>query len=81
MWVWNPSSEGVGQAVSLANNNYLTVLAYADKTYFDLAYTQVCMNLDLLGQQGILIIYSSFIWRKQQVKLNPKLKPTKHNYY
>jgi hexosaminidase len=39
VWVWNPSSEGVGQAVSLANNNYPTVLAYADKTYFDLAYT------------------------------------------
>lgn len=39
IWVWNTSGTGVKQAVNLANNNYPTVLAYADKTYFDLAYT------------------------------------------
>ncbi len=39
VWVWNPSGEGVKQAVTLANNNYPTILAYADKSYFDLAYT------------------------------------------
>lgn len=39
VWVWNPSADGVKQAVTLANNNYPTVLAYADKAYFDLAYT------------------------------------------
>ncbi len=39
IWVWNPSGEGVKQAVTLANNNYPTILAYADKSYFDLAYT------------------------------------------
>ena len=39
VWVWNPSNIGVKQAANLANNNYPTVLAYADKTYFDLAYS------------------------------------------
>ncbi len=39
IWVWNTSPTGIKQAVNLANNNYPTVLAYADKSYFDLAYT------------------------------------------
>lgn len=39
VWVWSPSAQGIKQAVNLANNNYPTVLAYADKTYFDLAYS------------------------------------------
>ncbi|MEN9946198.1 MAG: hypothetical protein RLZZ293_584, partial [Pseudomonadota bacterium] len=39
VWVWNPSKEGIAQAVNLANHNYPTVLAYADRSYFDLAYS------------------------------------------
>lgn len=40
IWVWNPTNQGgIKQAVALANANYLVVLAFADKTYFDLAYT------------------------------------------
>lgn len=39
VWVWNTSKSGVQQAANLANNNYPTILAYADKSYFDLAYT------------------------------------------
>lgn len=38
IWVWNTSKDGINQAAMLANNNYQTVVAYADKTYFDLAY-------------------------------------------
>ncbi|MFZ9035371.1 MAG: family 20 glycosylhydrolase [Francisellaceae bacterium] len=39
-WVWNASTNGgMSQAINLAKNNYPTVLAYADKTYFDLAYS------------------------------------------
>lgn len=39
IWVWNPTnSGGIKQAVALANANYPVVLAFADKTYFDLAY-------------------------------------------
>lgn len=38
-WVWNTSEEGVYQSISLANHGYKTVLAFSDKTYFDLAYT------------------------------------------
>lgn len=39
VWVWNPSRDGIKQAANLANNNYPTILAYADKSYFDLAYS------------------------------------------
>lgn len=40
VWVWMPSQPmGMKQAVNLANKNYPTILAYADKTYFDLAYS------------------------------------------
>ena len=39
VWVWDPSNNGIKAASMLANKNYPTVLAYADKTYFDLAYT------------------------------------------
>jgi len=39
IWVWDPSSSGVKNAAKLATKNYPTVLAFADKTYFDLAYT------------------------------------------
>ncbi len=39
VWVWNTTTEGIAQAANLASNDYQTVLAFADKTYFDLAYT------------------------------------------
>jgi len=39
IWVWNTSNNGIKDTIILANKNYPTVLAYADKTYFDLAYT------------------------------------------
>ncbi len=39
IWVWNNSNDGISQAVELANNQYPTVLAFADQTYFDVAYS------------------------------------------
>lgn len=39
VWVWNSAKEGAEQAATLAQNNYPTVLAFSDKTYFDLTYT------------------------------------------
>ncbi|MSP53795.1 MAG: hypothetical protein EXR81_06070, partial [Gammaproteobacteria bacterium] len=39
VWVWNTSTPGIPQAVSLAQNHYPVVLAFADQNYFDLAYT------------------------------------------
>lgn len=39
VWVWNTTKLGIPQASTLANHGYQTVLAFADKTYFDLAYT------------------------------------------
>lgn len=39
VWVWSPSNEGVHHAAALANSGYKVVLAFADKTYFDLSYT------------------------------------------
>ena len=40
IWVWNKSdSGGITQAANLAKHGYPTVLAFADKTYFDLTYT------------------------------------------
>ncbi len=39
IYVWNVSNGGINQAVNLAKNGYPTVLAFADDTYFDLAYT------------------------------------------
>ncbi len=38
IWVWNPSKNGVNEAISLVNSGYPTVLAFADKSYFDIAY-------------------------------------------
>ncbi len=44
VWVWNTTGDlesggGMSQAIELANNDYPTVLAFADDNYFDLAYT------------------------------------------
>jgi hexosaminidase len=40
VWVWNTAqSLGIAQAQALAQNNYPTVLAFADDLYFDLTYT------------------------------------------
>lgn len=46
IYVWNPAHleslekvNGIYQAITLAENAYPTVLAFADNTYFDLAYT------------------------------------------
>ena len=45
VWVWHTSTadgsgvSGIGQAISLAQNGYPVVLAFADQNYFDLAYT------------------------------------------
>lgn len=40
IWAWNPSTQaGITQAQSLLQHHYPTVLAFADDTYFDLAYT------------------------------------------
>ncbi len=44
VWVWQPSGattdqQGIKAAATLINNNYHTVLAFADNTYFDLSYT------------------------------------------
>lgn len=40
IWVWNKSdSGGITQAVNMVKHGYPPVLAFADKTYFDLAYT------------------------------------------
>jgi hexosaminidase len=38
IWVWSNSDLGTRQAIKLINNKYPTVLAFSDKTYFDLAY-------------------------------------------
>ncbi|BBH54396.1 family 20 glycosylhydrolase [Fluviispira sanaruensis] len=38
VWLWNTTENGILQAVNLANNSYPVVLAFADQTYFDLAY-------------------------------------------
>ena len=39
VWVWDKSGPGVEQAVELIKKGYPTVLAFSDKTYFDLVYT------------------------------------------
>jgi hexosaminidase len=39
VWVWNTAAPGILQAISLAQNNYPVVLAFADENYFDVAYT------------------------------------------
>jgi len=45
VWVWNPSGSidgtdiGIKQAHNLIDKNYKTVLAFADNSYFDIAYT------------------------------------------
>ncbi len=38
VWVWNSSKGGVNDAITLADKGYPTVLAFADKSYFDIAY-------------------------------------------
>ena len=40
VWIWNESTGGLSQAVTLAQAGYPVVLDYANDTYFDLAYTQ-----------------------------------------
>ena len=39
VWIWEPSGNGIDQAVELAKMKYQVVLTFADNTYFDLAYT------------------------------------------
>lgn len=39
VWIWNTSDIGVNEATYLAQNDYPIVLAFADKTYFDIVYT------------------------------------------
>lgn len=39
IWVWSPSEKGIKEAITLAKEGYPTVLAFADDTYFDLAYS------------------------------------------
>lgn len=39
VWVWSNEDLGIKQASVLANAGYSTVLAFSDKTYFDLSYT------------------------------------------
>ncbi|MCP3965724.1 MAG: family 20 glycosylhydrolase [Lentisphaerae bacterium] len=39
VWVWIPSDNGIEQAQMLVRQKYPIVLAFADNTYFDLAYT------------------------------------------
>jgi hexosaminidase len=39
LYTWDTASNGIEQAINLAENGYPTVLAFADQTYFDLAYT------------------------------------------
>ncbi len=39
VWVWNNSTQGQPQAVTLAEAGYPVVLDYSDETYFDLVYT------------------------------------------
>jgi len=38
IWVWNATEPGILQAKMLAKHGYKTVLAFSDKTYFDLMY-------------------------------------------
>ena len=40
VWIWNESTGGLSQAVTLAQAGYPVVLDYSNDTYFDLAYTQ-----------------------------------------
>ncbi|RTL10270.1 MAG: hypothetical protein EKK54_11630 [Neisseriaceae bacterium] len=40
VWIWNESTGGLPQAVTLAQAGYPVVLDYSNDTYFDLAYTQ-----------------------------------------
>ena len=39
IWVWAPANSGVKDAIKLVDSGYPTVLAFADKAYFDIAYT------------------------------------------
>ena len=47
IWVWDNSSNGIPQAIELAKNGYSTILAFSDKTYFDLTYTPDINELGL----------------------------------
>lgn len=74
VWVWNPSAEGVKQAASLANNNYPTVLAYADKTYFDLAYTPSMYEPGFTWATGYSDTYSNLSMAETASKTQSKAK-------
>ena len=39
VWVWNTTANGIKQAQTLIQHGYPTVLAFADDSYFDLAYS------------------------------------------
>ncbi|KAB8028476.1 family 20 glycosylhydrolase [Fluviispira multicolorata] len=39
IWVWNTAQNAIKQSVNLIDNKYPVVIAFADQTYFDLAYT------------------------------------------
>lgn len=39
VFIWNLSADGIGQAISMIQHQYPTVLAFSDQTYFDLIYT------------------------------------------
>lgn len=59
VWVWNKTHNGVGQAVNLARNNYPTVLAYSDRTYFDQSYTNEMMEPGLTWANSELNTYTT----------------------
>ncbi|MDP3372324.1 MAG: family 20 glycosylhydrolase [Candidatus Paracaedibacteraceae bacterium] len=39
VWVWSQSKIGIPEAIRLIENGFPTVLAFSDKTYFDLVYS------------------------------------------
>lgn len=38
VWVWGTYKDSKSKAITLANNNYPTVLSYSDNVYFDMTY-------------------------------------------
>lgn len=60
VWVWTPySNEVESQAAVLAAAGYPVVLAYANQTYFDLAYTPAIDELGFTWAHGYLNTYSA----------------------
>lgn len=59
IWVWDSSSNGVPQAVELAKNGYPTILAFSDKTYFDLTYTPDINELGLYWANEFVDTYEA----------------------